>query len=174
LLATLTPRDAQYHQQTNCNSPRRAQKKMGPAAIARPEPFQDFDMSCVQDLRGERNENSPCLNTNLNRRRRRLIPAHLALIGWTPQQSTCRRETRGRVEVGPLIEDLDSPDWSVPYTRTAGAAYMARRDLRGVESALQLLVDFIRIVIDSGIDPQAAHREFLKVREYYQLLGDRA
>jgi hypothetical protein len=51
---------------------------------------------------------------------------------------------------------------------------MARRDLRGVESALQLLVDFIRIVVDSGIDPQAAHREFLKVREYYQLLGDRA
>ncbi len=47
-----------------------------------------------------------------------------------------------------------------------GCCYLAYRKLTLDQKVAQLFSDFHTMVVRDGIDPQAAHREFLKVDEY--------
>jgi len=95
-----------------------------------------------------------------------LFRAHKVTIAWTPNAEPYRDDrTRGQVRVGPLGDD-GTFRWSVPYAMTTGACWTNRDRMRGVKSVCQLLLDFNTLVVRDGIDPQAVHREFLKVAEY--------
>ena len=38
--------------------------------------------------------------------------------------------------------------------------------------ALMMMIDFHKLVVRDGIDPQAAHQQFLKIDEYRRLVDD--
>ena len=68
----------------------------------------------------------------------------------------------GPVEVGPYP---DNNAWSDRYDMSAGCCHTDRGT--SVEAkAMMLFIDFHRLVVSWGLDPQAVHREFLKIDEY--------
>lgn len=91
------------------------------------------------------------------------MKASEALIAWTPGESH-------KVKVGPLLRD-GTPDWTVGYDFTGGAAYTARRKMVGDAADRMLFIEFHTLVVRDGIDPQAAHREFLKIDEYAEAIA---
>jgi hypothetical protein len=97
-------------------------------------------------------------------KRKHLIKASEALIAWTPAESW-KEATRGQIKVGRLLQE-DETDWTRPYAYTGGAAYTRVRDLEGAGSVAQVFVDFHTVTVRDGIDPKAAHAEFLNIEEY--------
>jgi hypothetical protein len=91
------------------------------------------------------------------------MKASEALIAWSPAYS--RKATRGQVKVGPLLDE-NVADWTEPYSFTGGAAFQARRDMKGWQSIARVLIDFHTLVIRDGILPEVAHEAFLAIDEY--------
>jgi hypothetical protein len=81
-----------------------------------------------------------------------------ALIAWTP-------DSRDAVEVGPLLRAGEA-DWTEPYDYTGGAAYTTRRKMTGPLATAMVFIEFHTLVVRDGLDPQAVHREFLKIDEF--------
>jgi len=77
------------------------------------------------------------------------------MVGCTPSE--------GKIEVGPWP---DRTRWSDKYELTAGCCEMPRLETSPEEQMLCLLRDFHTIVVADGLDPQAVHREFLKIGAY--------
>ena len=69
----------------------------------------------------------------------------------------------GEVEVGPWP---DYTRWSRSYSMTSGCCHMNRHEMTSEGKAMRLFLDFHALVVRSGINPQDAHREFLKIDEY--------
>lgn len=86
-----------------------------------------------------------------------------ALIAWNPNSD--------EVKVGPLIR-RDEPDWAYPYDITAGAAYVAVREMTGVDAKRHVMSTFIGAVVRDGVDVQAAHREFMRIEEYRKAIPE--
>ena len=57
------------------------------------------------------------------------------------------------------------------YPMSGGAADSERASLTGKPALVALLADFHTLVVRDGIDPQAAHREFLKIDEYRRVIS---
>lgn len=92
-----------------------------------------------------------------------------AMYAWTPTTDTSTKsQTAGKVMVG-LHPDLTR--WSKPYSRSAGACYLKLKVKPEVEQIAQLFIDFHTMVVRDGIDPQVAHREFLKIDEYRERIS---
>jgi hypothetical protein len=98
------------------------------------------------------------------------LEAREAVIGWS-------RETKAvRVWRRLAGEDPDRPPWKPLGARrdfplTGGACEVSRAQASGWEALALLMADFHTLVVRDGIDPQAAHREFLKIREYREFIS---
>ena len=68
----------------------------------------------------------------------------------------------GPVEVGPYP---DNRGWSDRNDMSAGCC-LANRGVSVEAKAMMLFIDFNKLVVGYGLDPQAVHREFLKIDEY--------
>ena len=82
------------------------------------------------------------------------------MVAWTPDEPES-------VEVGPWP---DHTGWTErrlgqsPFT--TGCCELVRHDWPEDRKVLMMFLDFHTLVVRDGIDPQAAHREFLKIDEY--------
>jgi hypothetical protein len=91
------------------------------------------------------------------------------MVAWTPAYARPEGRYRpGSVEVGPWP---DRTRWSDAYGMTCGCC--TGRMLGGVSESApievkvgRIFVVFHTLVVRDGIDPQAAHREFLKIAMY--------
>jgi hypothetical protein len=57
-------------------------------------------------------------------------------------------------------------NWSDCYAYVSGTCYTARHAMSLEGKVLMMFIDFHTCVTRDGIDPQRAHREFLKIDEY--------
>ncbi len=78
------------------------------------------------------------------------------MAAWTPGAPES-------VEVGPWP---DKTGWSDPYQYTGGCCELARHKWPKDRKVMMMFIDFHTLIVRDGIDPQAAHREFLKIDEY--------
>ena len=72
------------------------------------------------------------------------------------------------VEVGPWP---DKTGWSDQYRYTGGCCELARHEWPEDRKVMMMFIDFHTLVVRDGIDPQAAHREFLKIDEYHRRIS---
>jgi hypothetical protein len=86
------------------------------------------------------------------------------IVCWTPsRQSIEEGSFPGAVLVAPLGDDAYFDN---RYVFTGGACYVDRRQMTLEQKVMLMFIDFHTLVVRDGIDPQAAHREFLKIDEY--------
>ena len=85
-----------------------------------------------------------------------------AMVAWTSTASY-DDPTQGKIEVGPWP---DTVGWSDKYSSTVGACFQERHNLPEWGVIAMVFIDFHTAVVGYGIDPVAAHTEFLKIDEY--------
>jgi hypothetical protein len=104
-----------------------------------------------------------------------LIKAAEALIAWNGADDGCERSSEaapwGAVAVGSLLSD-DDPDWTTLYECTGGAAWAGRHGLTDAEQRHQVMLDWYQIVYVYGVHPYAAHRAFLAIAEYQDVIKE--
>jgi hypothetical protein len=91
------------------------------------------------------------------------MKAHEALIAWTSEGDGLSTQ----ILIGPADGDQD---WIDSFDCTGGAAFFARRDIRGEDSVRVLFADFIDLIVECRMDPKAVHREFMKIDEYREIV----
>lgn len=84
------------------------------------------------------------------------------MIGW----NSPRDGKPESVRVGPRP---DRQRWSQDYDRTAGCCNSQWHELTPDEKMRDLVTGFLFLVLGEGLDPQAVHREFLKIEGYQEL-----
>jgi hypothetical protein len=77
------------------------------------------------------------------------------MVVWKPGK-------RRRIKVAPLSDH----GCSDRYPSSSGCCYADRRKGPLANKVMKMFIDFHTLVVRDGIDPQAAHREFLKIDEY--------
>lgn len=91
---------------------------------------------------------------------------------WTPTHfGELRPNTAGQIKIGP--KDRLRSLWG-DYFYKAGGAFRAESEPEEEITSfweLQVFLDFHTCVVRDGIDPDAAHREFLNVEEYRRLIS---
>ena len=70
---------------------------------------------------------------------------------------------RGEILVAPLGDNVY---WSQRYANVIGMCETERHMMSLSEKVMMMFIDFHTVVVGDGIDPQNAHREFLKIDEY--------
>jgi hypothetical protein len=97
------------------------------------------------------------------------------MIAWNPDEEWIAESTRLKagpkaVEVGPWP---DYTGWSNPYLCTAGCCAVAYwPKLRTREQKMEELIrGFFYLVLSEGLEPDAVHREFSKIRGYLEYEG---
>jgi hypothetical protein len=98
-----------------------------------------------------------------------MISARRAIIAWNSEKRS-RLAPEGAVAIGPYF-GKGEPDWTEPYDRTGGAAYVFRRELSGVEQDFHVMRDFHLLVCRYGLDPRIVHRAFLEIEEFRAIMG---
>jgi hypothetical protein len=91
------------------------------------------------------------------------------MVAWNPKHSTPELDRLGKIKPDGAVEVGIWPDktgWSAPYDSTAGCCESARSGSSLEGKVAQMFIDFHTLVVGDGIDPMAAHREFLKIVEY--------
>lgn len=92
-----------------------------------------------------------------------------AMYAWTPATDTWEKsQTAGQIMVGP---HPDRSKWSKPFSFTGGSCFLDLKTRPEIEQVMQIFIDFHTIVVRDGIDPNAAHREFLKIDEYRERIS---
>jgi hypothetical protein len=88
------------------------------------------------------------------------------IVCWTPawaEHAANDPSKPGAILVAPLGSNSY---WDDRYDYTGGMCYTDRHSMTLVQKVLMMFIDFNTCVVRDGIDPQAAHREFLKIDEY--------
>jgi len=86
------------------------------------------------------------------------------MVGWTPDYHDHDTQAgRNQVAVGPWP---DETGWSGKYDFTDGCCELEVRD-----RVLQIFIVFHTLVVADKVDPQVAHREFLKIEEYRRAIS---
>ena len=88
------------------------------------------------------------------------------MVAWNPtyiEPDIGSDKPVGAVKVGIFP---DKTGWSKPYGMTDGNCILERRDWKRDAQIGIMFINFHTLVVRDGIDPQAAHREFLKIDEY--------
>ena len=97
-------------------------------------------------------------------------------IAWTPAHAfDDGPRAAGMAPAGSIEVGLHRPPnrWADKHPRIVGACCMDWQKVTREEQTAQVLALFVAIVVRDGVDPQAAHREFLKIDEYLLALrGD--
>jgi hypothetical protein len=91
------------------------------------------------------------------------------IVAWNPALAdpASALPSPGQVEVGPNVSDR----WAMLYQFSSGACYPARKQMTAEGKALMMMIDFHKIVVRDGVDPQAAHQQFLKIDEYRRFVN---
>jgi hypothetical protein len=93
------------------------------------------------------------------------LPLDGWMVAWTPID--WRRLERvappGAIEIGPWP---DETGWSDKYAMTVGCCLVERHRLDKAQKIALMFIDFHTCVVRDGIDPLAAHRQFLKIADY--------
>ncbi|MBK9082570.1 MAG: hypothetical protein IPL88_11095 [Rhizobiales bacterium] len=87
---------------------------------------------------------------------------------WNPVDCHKNGAVPGQVQVGPYP---DESGWSDQFQSSQGALNLDDRALMGVDLKFRILADFHTMVVRDGVDPTAAHREFLRIDEYRELIS---
>jgi hypothetical protein len=95
------------------------------------------------------------------------MKAKEVLIAWNDAKDESRggKAPPGSIAVGPLLQS-DERDWTDPYWKTGGAAYMDRRQLFGMPQQFAVMRDFYVLVYSYGLHPYVVHRAFLHIDEF--------
>ncbi|MBH0239473.1 hypothetical protein [Methylobrevis albus] len=100
------------------------------------------------------------------------MKAKETIIAWTPNTEHYNSyATKGLVKVGPLIAD-GMPDWTSGYRMTGGAAYINIRSIEGWQAKAMVLTEFVTIVVRDLVDPAVAHRAFIEIDEYAEIIAE--
>lgn len=91
------------------------------------------------------------------------------IIAWNPLDVIASREPCA-IRVGRLLRDGD-PDWTAPYLMTDGGVWREVRDMPRDAMIAHMFIRFHTCVVRDGIDPAAAHDEFLKIEEYRDVIS---
>src|SRR5436190_1429250 len=96
---------------------------------------------------------------------REVLPLDGWMVAWTPinWRRLGRAAPPGAIEVGPWP---DETGWSDKFAMTCGCCEVARHHSHKAQKIALMFIDFHTCVVRDGIDPHAAHREFLKITEY--------
>ena len=78
------------------------------------------------------------------------------MVAWNPGKPE-------EVMVGPWP---DKSGWSRPFLFTSGCCYVERQKMQRSMQRTLMFIDFHTLVVRDGIDPKAAHKEFMKIDEY--------
>lgn len=85
-----------------------------------------------------------------------MLPLNRWMVAWKPGVPDA-------VAVGPWP---DETGWSDRLPFTGGCCYSERHHMPAAMQVAMLFIDFHTLIVRDGINPQAAHREFLKIDEY--------
>lgn len=100
------------------------------------------------------------------------MKASEAIVAWTPNRGHwADKETAGMVAVGPFMDAASDVDWTAVYAMTGGAANVSRRKMKGPLQKMMVFVEFNTLVVRDGIDPNDAHKAFLKIDEYAETIS---
>ncbi len=81
------------------------------------------------------------------------------MIAWNPN---------GDAKVG---QHPDTVGWTKQFQMTAGACYSNWRTFTEDQRQKILFVEFHAMVVRDGVDPQVAHRAFMEIQEYRELIA---
>ena len=99
-----------------------------------------------------------------------MIKARDAMIAWNKSEAGEYVKTpSGAVAVGPLLQPEEA-DWAAAYEYTGGATNTYRRELTDIEQKLHVLRDWYELVYGFGVHPYVAHRAFLIIEEYQDII----
>jgi hypothetical protein len=86
------------------------------------------------------------------------------IVCWTPNRPrSIAEQVPGAILVARLGDEVY---WSHQYAYVTGCCETARHSMRLWKKIALMFIDFHKVVVRDGVDPQAAHREFLKIDEY--------
>jgi hypothetical protein len=87
------------------------------------------------------------------------------IVCWTPANWTAKHgdEPAGQMVVARLGDDVY---WSKKYAYVTGCCESNHHNRPLLEKIALMFIDLHTLVVRDRIDPQAAHREFLKIDEY--------
>lgn len=101
------------------------------------------------------------------------LPASRALIAWDRLRDDPGNDCAAHaVAVGHLLRG-EMPDWTDGYDCTAGAANVVRRDMTGDRQRVEVMLDWYMLVYTYGVDPRVAHRAFLNIAEFQEMIKER-
>lgn len=95
------------------------------------------------------------------------LPVDGWMVAWTPAHgplSANHNVSPGDIEVGPYP---DRNGWSRPYPLWISA----EPGMGHTAAVLRIFLEFHTMVVRDGIDPQRAHREFLKIDAYARAIA---
>jgi hypothetical protein len=94
------------------------------------------------------------------------------IVAWNPASADSADHTPALPGVGQVEVGLNDPGgWAVLYDFSSGSCYPDRRKMTAEGKAL-MMIDFHKVVVRDGIDPQAAHQQFLEIDEYRRFVDD--
>jgi|SRR4051812_16194257 hypothetical protein len=88
------------------------------------------------------------------------------IVCWTPTHAWTGEHKY--LEPGTILVDRLGSDsyWNDKFLFTGGFCYTDRHRMNLEQQIMMMFIDFHTCVVRDGIDPMAAHREFLKIGEY--------
>ena len=90
------------------------------------------------------------------------------MVAWIPGEPMA-------VEVGPWPDTGGWTDraFEGQHAFTVGCCELVRQDWPGERKVLMMFIDFHTLIVRDGINPEAAHKQFLKIDEYrYRISPD--
>jgi hypothetical protein len=92
-----------------------------------------------------------------------------AMYAWTKHDTVSAfASTAGQIKVGP---HPDMTGWSDDFAYSGGSCFLALKEKSEIEQVAKMFIDFHSIIVRDGIDPQLAHKEFLKIDEYRRYIA---
>ncbi len=101
------------------------------------------------------------------------LTASDAVIAWTGNgeaPAPGKTAPPGSIAVGPFSAGAR---WADAHNHTGGAVYARRRKLRGVSQRFGVMCNWYQLVYVHGIDPYIAHRAFLEIEDYLEIIKER-
>lgn len=84
-----------------------------------------------------------------------------ALISWNPAEGGAA----GSIKVGRLRENWNTR-WAENYLMNVGGCFPEVSRMSDIEARHYVLSEFVSAVVGGRVNPQDAHREFMKIDEY--------
>ena len=95
------------------------------------------------------------------------------IVAWNPASADSSDHAPALPRAGQIKVGLNVPDrWAMLYEFSSGSCDLSRCKMTAEGKTLMMMIDFHKLVVRDGIDPQDAHQQFLKINEYRRLWDD--